>query len=203
MHDLLPVGLGPFAEVDGVMIFLGDPRAYGWQGPVYEYRGAHPLPARVGGYCGLTGGHRHPFAPEGDYRVLDGVNRYAGALRGGVGIHRPGQLAPDEAADVAPLLPPSTVVAQPYFWPPVCGAFTEVLRDGRTLTHSFGPCAAASRPPRSSSRRTPPRPPPARARRHPAPASSERSATRPPRNRSRAVVPPVLPRRTQPRRGTP
>lgn len=81
-HDDLPVGLGPFGDVDGALVFLGDPTAYGFAGPVYTYLGVHPLPAEIGDRCGLLGEHRHHFAPEGQYEQRDGNYRYTGALRG-------------------------------------------------------------------------------------------------------------------------
>lgn len=139
VHDDLPVGLEPFAEVDGVLVFLGDPDAYGWDGPTWTYDGMHPLPARIGDYCGIAGAHRHPFAPEGDYRRSDGVWRYVGALRGGVPLHRPGRLTPSEervrrhatgrrleteAPVVVPVVPP-------------CGVFRETAGDV-TTTFAWG-----------------------------------------------------------------
>lgn len=96
VHEQLAVGLDAFADVDGVLVFLGDPVAYGWTGDVFAYRGAHPLPARVGGYCGIRGEHRHTFAPEGSYRRDDtGAYAFVGAMRGGVPTYVPGRLAPD------------------------------------------------------------------------------------------------------------
>jgi hypothetical protein len=96
VHDELAVGTEPFASVDGVLVFLGDPVEYGYDGSVWRYRGVHPLPARIGGYCGLESEHRHPFAPEGQYRREDGVFVFNGALRGGVQKHRPGRVHPPE-----------------------------------------------------------------------------------------------------------
>lgn len=97
VHDELPVGLGPFAEVDGVLVFLADPIEFGYEGTVWRYRGAHPLPAVVTGYCGIPGEHRHPFPPEGEFRSEDGVYVFVGALRGGVPTYRPGQTGVPES----------------------------------------------------------------------------------------------------------
>lgn len=51
--------------------FVGDPVAYGWDGPKVKFKGAHPIhvDAVVGGdpdveYCYLEGPHYHYFEPE-------------------------------------------------------------------------------------------------------------------------------------------
>lgn len=98
VHDDLPVGVAPFADVDGVMVFLADPLAYGYQGTAWAYTGAHPLPVTVGGYCGIRGVHRHPWAPEGRYRENGrGEFTFDGALRGGQRTHVPGRVEPTRA----------------------------------------------------------------------------------------------------------
>lgn len=90
VHDRLPVGTEPFARVEGVHVFLGDPVAHGYEGTVWTYEGVHPLPWGMPGYCGLSGEHDHPFAPEGQYRRdRGGVYDYVGPLRGGLGTYRP------------------------------------------------------------------------------------------------------------------
>ena len=95
VHENLPIGTGPFGEVEGALIFLADPLAWGYQRTVWTYRGTHPLPGGVQAYCDVTGDHRHVFAPEGAYQVEDsGVYVYAGALRGGVAMIRPRRPAP-------------------------------------------------------------------------------------------------------------
>ncbi|HJL17872.1 MAG TPA: hypothetical protein RMH99_19560, partial [Sandaracinaceae bacterium LLY-WYZ-13_1] len=94
VHGELAVGTAPFGEVDGVRIFLADPTAYGWDGAVWTFRGAHPLPGGMPGYCGIGGDHRHPFAPEGSFRRDDGVYVFTGAMRGGRSMVRPGRLEP-------------------------------------------------------------------------------------------------------------
>jgi hypothetical protein len=68
-------------------VFVGDPVAYGWDGPRYTYRGHHPVhvQAMVGGpddvhYCYLDGPHYHGWAPpEGpDFEVRGDVHFYVG-----------------------------------------------------------------------------------------------------------------------------
>lgn len=103
VHDGLPVGPGPFGEVEGVLVFLGDPVAYGYDGEVWTYEGAHPLSGGLRGYCGLTRSHRHPFAPEGSYRrTRDGAYVFSGGMRGGRAMVVPSRLEPDEPVIVAP-----------------------------------------------------------------------------------------------------
>lgn len=95
VHEELTVGLEPFADVDGLLVFLADPLAFGWSGDVWTYRGAHPMPGGVPGYCGIAGEHRHPFAPEGSFRREDdGTYVFIGGMRGGVAMVRPGRVAP-------------------------------------------------------------------------------------------------------------
>ncbi|NOY89947.1 MAG: hypothetical protein GXP55_01970 [Deltaproteobacteria bacterium] len=118
VHDDLPVGLDSFADVDGVMVFLGDPAAFGYAGTIYSYVGVHPLPASVGGYCGIHGPHSHAFTPEGRYR-RDAQGRYAfaGALRGGVRTYIPGRVEPALAvrpAAAANVAAPAWLVATAY-----------------------------------------------------------------------------------------
>ena len=61
-------------------VFVGDPVAYGWDGPKYAYKGAHPIQVNVLAgtpepyvhYCYLTGPHYHYFEPpdDQDYKVV-------------------------------------------------------------------------------------------------------------------------------------
>ena len=71
-------------------VFVGDPVAYGWDGPKYTYKGPHPVhvEAVVGGdpgveYCYLEGPHYHNFEPpEGpDFKVAGGAYFYVGHPR--------------------------------------------------------------------------------------------------------------------------
>jgi len=68
-------------------VFVGDPVAYGWDGPKHAYKGPHPVhvEAVVGGdpgveYCYLEGPHYHHFEPpEGpDFKVAGGAYFYVG-----------------------------------------------------------------------------------------------------------------------------
>lgn len=102
-HEELPVGRAPFGEVDGILIFLGDPLAYGYDGEVWTFAGAHPLPGGVSGYCGIARPHRHEFAPDGAFRRNDdGSYAYIGAMRGGLAMVEPVRLSPPEPVIPAP-----------------------------------------------------------------------------------------------------
>jgi len=113
-HGELLVGAEPFGEAEGIRLFLADPLAYGWDGAVWTYRGAHPLPGGVEGYCGLSGDHRHPWVPEGRFRVIDDrVHVYRGGMRGGLPMARPERTEPRQEVVVAP------AIASPapyWFW---------------------------------------------------------------------------------------
>ena len=112
VHDDLPVGRAPFAEIDGVLVVLASPRAYGYRGDVWTYRGAHPLGPAFNGDCGIVGEHAHAFAPEGSFRrEPSGTYVFSGALRGGVRTHVPGRVAPDVAIAVSQPTPPAAVIA--------------------------------------------------------------------------------------------
>lgn len=69
-------------------VFVGDPVAYGWDGPKHAYKGPHPIhmDMLVGGdpgveYCYLEGPHYHHFEPpEGpDFKVVGDAYFYVGA----------------------------------------------------------------------------------------------------------------------------
>lgn len=68
-------------------IFVGDPVAYGWDGPKHAYKGHHPIQldavAGVGDpythYCYLDGAHYHGWEPEGpDFKVVGDAYFYVG-----------------------------------------------------------------------------------------------------------------------------
>jgi hypothetical protein len=99
VHDDLPIGLGPFVSIDGALVFLSDPVAYGYRGDVWTYGGTHPLPPSYAGVCGIAGEHRHNFVPEGEYRRDEnGSFHFTGALRGGSPTYVPGRPSPPESA---------------------------------------------------------------------------------------------------------
>ena len=69
-------------------VFVGDPVAYGWDGPKYAYKGHHPVQVNVVAgvgepythYCYLSGPHYHYFEPpEGpDFKVVGDAYFYVG-----------------------------------------------------------------------------------------------------------------------------
>ncbi|HTL32180.1 MAG TPA: hypothetical protein VL326_03590 [Kofleriaceae bacterium] len=71
---------------DDDYVFVGDPMAYGWDGPKYAYKGNHPIQvnAVVGGdpdveYCYINGPHFHYFEPEQpDFKLVGGAYFYVG-----------------------------------------------------------------------------------------------------------------------------
>jgi hypothetical protein len=106
-HGQLVSGEAAFGAVGEIRVFLADPVAWGWTGAVWIYDGRHPVGDLA--YCGLSGEHAHPFAPEGTYReVRAGVYRFTGALRGGRPVIRPARVRP-----ARPLVTADSVVATP------------------------------------------------------------------------------------------
>ena len=79
---------------DGWHHFVGDPVAYGWEGPKHSYYGHHPIEihAVVGddhedtAYCYLEGPHYHAWAPPPDRRrpakLVSGAATTGAAIRG-------------------------------------------------------------------------------------------------------------------------
>lgn len=69
-----------YREHGGTFVFVGDPIAYGYDGPRYAYKGHHPIDLQIiiGGddhdveWCYLDGPHFHPFTPTGEHFVLTG-----------------------------------------------------------------------------------------------------------------------------------
>jgi hypothetical protein len=69
-------------------VFVGDPVAYGWDGPKYAYKGHHPIqvnavvgmPEPYVHYCYISGPHYHYWEPpEGpDFKVVGGAYFYVG-----------------------------------------------------------------------------------------------------------------------------
>ncbi|HEU0033223.1 MAG TPA: hypothetical protein VFQ53_21470 [Kofleriaceae bacterium] len=77
-----------YRDHDGSAYFVGDPVAYGYEGPRYQYKGHHPIhvEAVVGGspdveYCYLDGPHYHYFVPpEGpEFKVVGDTYFYVTA----------------------------------------------------------------------------------------------------------------------------
>jgi hypothetical protein len=76
-----------YRDHHGAKYFVGDPVAYGWDGPKYAYKGHHPIhvEAVVGGdpdeeWCYIDGPHFHYFpAPEGpDFKLVGDAYFYVG-----------------------------------------------------------------------------------------------------------------------------
>jgi hypothetical protein len=77
-----------YRVVEDNNVFVGDPVAYGWDGPKYAYKGAHPIQVNVIAgtpepyvhYCYLSGPHYHYFEPpdDQDYKVVGDAYFYVG-----------------------------------------------------------------------------------------------------------------------------
>ncbi|HVK77398.1 MAG TPA: hypothetical protein VM734_29025 [Kofleriaceae bacterium] len=67
-----------YRDHDGFQYFVGDPVAYGWDGPKHAYYGHHPVPVHVvvgddhedTEFCYLDGAHYHAWAPPADLKLV-------------------------------------------------------------------------------------------------------------------------------------
>ncbi len=77
VHVYEPSSKLQFRDYDGQQFFVGDPVAYGWDGPRENYMGHHPIQVDVvvGGavpdqeFCFINGPHFHAFAPAPTLRA--------------------------------------------------------------------------------------------------------------------------------------
>ena len=75
-----------YRDHGGDHYFVGDPVAYGWDGPKYAYKGPHPIhvEAVVGGdpdeeFCYIQGPHYHYFEPaDPDFKMAGDAYFYVG-----------------------------------------------------------------------------------------------------------------------------
>jgi hypothetical protein len=77
-----------YRDHDGAYFFVGDPVAYGYEGPKHAYKGHHPIhvhavvgtPAPDVEYCYLDGPHYHYFQPPPgpEFKVAGGAYFYVG-----------------------------------------------------------------------------------------------------------------------------
>lgn len=85
---LYPADAVQYREHDGDFFFVGDPVAFGYDGPRHTYKGHHPIQVDVVvadespdlEFCYLDGAHYHAFAaPSGpDFQVVGEVTFYVG-----------------------------------------------------------------------------------------------------------------------------
>ncbi len=119
-HDYAPGAAGEYLRTRGVWVFLGDPTAYGWEGPSWMWPGPHPLPVSLGFEgmsCARRGMHRHHFGPEAPAVVVhDPACRCAVHAHGFFPVDvapRPRGKRPPHAFDTAPRPWPDARTANP------------------------------------------------------------------------------------------
>ena len=82
VHDYAPVDPGAFLLRDGLLFFAGDPVAFGYRGPVYEFEGSHEVSGSSGiATCSMAGIHYHLYAPA-VVAVVPGATWFGGPLGG-------------------------------------------------------------------------------------------------------------------------
>ena len=124
---------------DDAYVFIGDPVAYGWDGPKYAYKGNHPVhvEAVVGGppeveYCYLNGPHYHYWEPEGpEYKVAGGAYFWVGTPPPAYIDARPQYVAINATYEPIRYTRPVIEVAPPAGWVQVDVVAPAVVVDTR------------------------------------------------------------------------
>jgi hypothetical protein len=110
---------------DDNYVFIGDPVAYGWDGPKYAYKGNHPVhvEAVVGGpadveYCYINGPHYHYFEPEGtpEVKLVGGAYFWVGTPPPAYVDARPQYVAINATYEPIRYTRPVIEVAPPVGW---------------------------------------------------------------------------------------
>jgi hypothetical protein len=109
---------------DDAYVFVGDPVAYGWDGPKYAYKGNHPVhvDAVVGGppeveYCYINGPHYHYWEAEGpEYKMAGGAYFWVGTPPPAYIDARPQYVAINATYEPIRYTRPVIEVAPPVGW---------------------------------------------------------------------------------------
>lgn len=137
-----------YREHDGDYVFVGDPVAYGWDGPHYAYKGHHPIDVQVivgddepdVEWCYLDGPHYHAFAPdEGpDFVLTGGAYFYVGKPPKAYVDARPAMVKINAVYRPLVYTRPVVTVAAPAGW---IGANVEIVstRPKVTPVRAIGP----------------------------------------------------------------
>jgi hypothetical protein len=125
MHAFTPAEPRVYRVVADEQVFVGDPVAYGYDGPKYTYYGPHPLvevqvAATDPMYCYLAGPHYHAQAPppaEPSFVLKGDVYWYMGPFAADFERGRPRYAVVNEVRPVAVYSPPvvDIAVAPPGF----------------------------------------------------------------------------------------
>src|SRR5262245_55410135 len=104
VHAYAPADTRLYRVTDGDYYFVGDPVAYGYDGPKYAYYGAHPVveaDIHFGSpvYCYLDGSHYHWYQPppSAQFEVRAGVNWFVGTYEPVYWDERPRYVVINEA----------------------------------------------------------------------------------------------------------
>ena len=118
-------------------VFVGDPVAYGWDGPKHAYKGHHPVQVDVVGgvgdphthYCYLDGPHYHSWEPpeSPEFKVVGGAYFYVGAPPAAYLEARPAYVGINATYRPLAYTRPVVEVAPPSGW---IGARVDVMGPG-------------------------------------------------------------------------
>lgn len=110
----------------GQNFFVGDPVAYGYEGPKYTYKGHHPIHVHAVvddedpdvEYCYLDGPHYHSFAPPdgSDVKVVGGAYFYVGTPPKAYVTARPQMVQINAMYKLLVYTRPVVTVAAPVGW---------------------------------------------------------------------------------------
>ncbi len=112
-------------------VFVGDPNAYGYDGPKVAYKGPHPIVVEGHTeYCYIDGPHFHPFAPPDgpDFKLVGNAYFYIGAPPQAFVDARPRFVGINAVYEPLAYARPTVEVAAPLGW---IGARAEFAPHGR------------------------------------------------------------------------
>jgi hypothetical protein len=125
VHDFAPDKL-QYRDHDGHHFFVGDPVAYGYDGPKYAYKGHHPIHVHEVmnddeidvEFCYLDGPHYHYFSPplEADFKVVGEAYFFVGTPPKGYAEARPAMVKINAVYKPIRYTRPVITVVAPVGW---------------------------------------------------------------------------------------
>lgn len=134
-----------YRDHGGHHFFVGDPVAFGYDGPRYAYKGHHPIHVHEVldddeidvEFCFLDGPHYHYFAPplEADFKVVGETYFFVGAPPKGYVEARPAMVKVNAVYKPLVYVRPTVTVAAPVGWIGATVRAPVVVRPARPVVH--------------------------------------------------------------------